>query len=121
MAGQEFRVTGLTEKMRALERLGVDTQDMQPAFERIAHVAVREAQTAVTVKSGALQADIHAVKSTGKWVVRAGDATDYAGVQNYDPERGNEFLTGTPTSTNETETARQIEAELRTIIRKYDL
>ncbi|MEJ7633254.1 hypothetical protein [Aeromicrobium sp.] len=120
MAGQELTITGLTEKMRALERLGVDTQDLQPAFERIAQGAVRDAQSAVRVKTGALYADIRVAHVKGKWVVRAGDSLDYAGVQNYDPERGNEFLTG-PANRNESEQARQIEAELKTIIRKYDL
>lgn len=120
MAGQELRIAGLVEKQRALERLGVDTQDMQPAFERIAQASVRDAQTAATVRSGALRADIRPARSKGKWVVRAGDSVEYAGVQNYDPEQGNEFLTRQPSNT-ESEQARQYEAELRTIIRKYDL
>lgn len=121
MAGTELRVTGLREKQRALERLGVDTQDMDEAFRPVAQGAVREAQSAVTVRSGALRADIREANTKpNKWVVRAGDVVDHAGIQNYDPEQGNQFLTGAD-SKHEAEQARQIEAELKTIIRKYDL
>lgn len=121
MAGTEVRITGLREKQRALERLGVDTQDMDQAFQHVAQGAVQDAKSAVKVRSGALQLDIREANTKpNTWVVRAGDATDYAGVQNYDPEQGNEYLTRTDDK-NAQEQARQIEAELRTIIRKYDL
>ncbi len=121
MAGQNVHVTGLTQKVRALERLGVDTQDMREAFGRISQGVVREARARVRVSSGALSGTIRPANTKNKSVVRAGTAAvDYAAVQNYDPDLGNEFLT-IPANADTEEKARQIEAELRTIIRKYDL
>lgn len=121
-----IRVEGLRETVRALERFGVDVEDLKEAFGSIARDVAADAAALVPVDSGALQASIRPAKTKNKAIVRAGTGTrvPYAGAINYGwPARGipaTEFLTG-PANADPAGKAKQIDANLEALIRKYGL
>lgn len=125
MATTGIKVQGLRETVRSLERMGVDVQDLKAAFSAISREVASEATGIVRVASGAARNSIRIANTKNKAVVRAGSArVPYAGVLNYGwPARGiegDEFLTG-PANRDTARKAAQISANLRLLIRKYDL
>lgn len=120
-----IQVTGLREVVRDLQKLGVSVEDLKAAFGAISDQVVQEAGRIVPSRSGRLAASIRPAKTKNKAVVRAGSSgVPYAGAINYGwPSRGiapTEFLTK-PANSNEAEFARQIDQNLRDLIRRYDL
>lgn len=123
MADTGVRVEGLREVVRNLERLGVEAEDLKAAFSAIAGQVVTEASGMVPVLTGALKNTIRPARTKNKAVVRAGTArVPYAGVINYGRAGagGTGFLT-TPANRDPEGKARQIEAALDDLIRRYDL
>lgn len=125
MARQEgIRISGLREKIRDLEALGVAADDLKDAFGEIAREVADEAGHIVPHRTGTLEATIRPARTKNKAVVRAGNTTKvpYAGVINYgrDGFSGTQFLTG-PANADLEEKARKIQANLDALIHKYDL
>lgn len=124
--GQAYRITGLRETVRRLERLGVEAEDLKRAFGRISTTVVTDARRRVPERSGALSASIRPGNSKNKSVVRAGYAArvPYAGAINYGwPARGirpTHFLTDAANE-RQHEHIKTIEAELARLIRSLDL
>ena len=119
------QITGLREIVRDLQKLGVSVEDLKAAFGAISDQVVTEATRIVPTESGRLSGSIRPAKTKNKAVVRAGSAgVPYAGVINYGwPSRGiapTEFLTD-PANNNTDEYARQIDENLRDLIRRYGL
>lgn len=120
-----IHIEGLRETIRALERFGVDVEDLRDAFGKISAEIVTEARGEVPVAGGTLQGTIRPARTKNKAVVRAGSGgVPYAGVINYGwPDRGipaTDFLTG-PANRDTDDKARQIEANLQALIRRYRL
>jgi hypothetical protein len=83
-SGGGVRVEGLNEKVRALERAGVEVTDLKGVFGEIAADAARLASSFAPRRSGKLAASIKGNKAKSKAVVKAGGArTPYAGPINY--------------------------------------
>lgn len=124
MARQEgIRITGLNEKVRDLERLGVAASDLKEAFGEISRDVADESGRIVKVLSGDLRATIKPARTKNKAVIRAGSTkVPYAGVINYgrDGLAGTQFLTG-PANANPDQKAQKIQDNLDALIRKYDL
>jgi hypothetical protein len=77
-------VEGLREKIRALEALGVDVDDLKDAFAAIAAEGATLASRLAPRTSGRLAGSIRGNRAKGKAVVTAGRATvPYAGAVNY--------------------------------------
>lgn len=120
MPATAVRITGLSQVVRDLQRLGVSTDDLAQAFGEISDGVVREAVGLVEIDTGALQATIRPARTKNKAVVRAGSAAvPYAGVVNY-VRPGSEFLTR-PANENTDEKVRKIEDNLADLIRRYGL
>lgn len=84
--GGEVKVTvkGIGRLNRALNKAGVDAQNMRDLMHSIGMIAVRDAQARAPVASGALRNSIRAGRGKTKAVVRAGGArVPYAGVIHY--------------------------------------
>lgn len=118
-------VTGLRETVRALERFGVDVEDLRQAFGEISNEIVEEGRANIDDDSGALGATVRAARTKNKAVVRAGTGgVPYAGVINYGwPAHGIEaqgYLTG-PANADTAGKARRIEANLQALIVRYRL
>lgn len=78
------RVTGLNSTVRALEKLGLDVDDLKAAFGPIAAEAADIAAGYAPRRTGALAASIRGNRSKNKAVVAAGRArVPYAGPINY--------------------------------------
>ncbi|WP_311209379.1 MULTISPECIES: hypothetical protein [unclassified Aeromicrobium] len=124
MATAGARVVGLRETIRALERYGVEAQDLKDVMERIGTNVVRVAHGRVRVKSGALDNSIRASKTKNKAVVRAGGArVRYAGVQNYGwPAHGiaGDLFLNKAADDTLAETIALMEEGLRDLARKYN-
>jgi len=88
MAG--VRVTGLNETVRALQRLGVEVDDIKDVMADIAAEGARLAGQYAPRRSGRLAATVRGNRAKGKAVVTAGKAkVPYAGAINYGwPGRG---------------------------------
>ena len=80
-----FKVTGLREVVRDLQRIGLDVDDLKGAFSRIAAEGARVASGFVRSRSGALAGSVRGNRAKSKAVVAAGSAraVPYSGVQNY--------------------------------------
>jgi hypothetical protein len=77
-------VEGLREKVRALEALGVEVDDLKDAFAGIAAEGAALASRLAPRRSGRLAGSIRGNRAKGKAVVTAGRATvPYAGPINY--------------------------------------
>lgn len=118
-------VTGLRETIRALERFGVEVEDLKDAFGDIAGDIVEEARGRIKVATGAALATIRPARTKNKAIVRAGTASVvHPAILNYGwPAHniaGDEFLTG-PANEDPEGKARQIERNLEALIRRYDL
>lgn len=88
MAG--VRVTGLNETVRALQRLGVEVDDIKDVMADIAAEGARLAGQYAPRRSGRLAASVRGNRAKGKAVVTAGKAkVPWAGPVNYGwPARG---------------------------------
>jgi len=76
------RIDGLSKATKALEKAGVDAQDLKTLMHEIGMVVVRAAN--VPTRTGRLAASLKAGKGKTKAVVRAGGArVPYAGVVHY--------------------------------------
>mgnify|MGYP001627401251 CR=1 FL=1 len=125
MATSGARVVGLRETIRALERYGVESQDLKDVMTAIGSNVAREAHVNVRKKSGALDRTIRPSKTKNKSVVRAGGfGVRYAGVQNYGwPARGitgDHFLTDAANDQAE-ESIRLMAEGLQDLARKHNL
>lgn len=77
-------ITGVRQIVRALEEVGLETEDLKAAFSEIAAEGARAVQTFTPRKSGRLAGDVRGNRAKSKAVVTAGRASiPYAGVQNY--------------------------------------
>lgn len=78
------QIEGLNQKIKALQELGVELDDIKDVFAKIAEEGAELASSFVPVKSGALQDTIRGNRAKNKAVVTAGRArTLYAGAINY--------------------------------------
>lgn len=125
--GTAYKITGLRETVRQLERLGVESQDLKQAFGRVSATVVRKAKAKAPVgPTGRLGASVRPSKSKNKAVVRAGFAAraPHAGPINYGwPSRNirpTHFLTDAANEDTAQHVA-TIEAELSRLIRSLDL
>ncbi len=79
-----FRVEGLSQVVRDLQKIGVEVEDLKDAFAKIADEAAQTASSFAPRKSGRLAADIRGNRAKSKAVVTAGRASvPYAGAINY--------------------------------------
>lgn len=79
-----YRVTGLREVVRALEKVGVDIQDLKDVFAEIADRGARAVEAHVPRKTGRLAGDVRGNRAKSKAVVAAGrSSVPYAGPINY--------------------------------------
>lgn len=79
-----FRVEGLSQVVRDLQKIGVEVEDLKDAFAKIADEAARTASSFAPRKSGRLAADIRGNRAKSKAVVTAGrSSVPYAGPINY--------------------------------------
>lgn len=121
MAASEYRITGLRETVRNLERLGVSVQDLKEAFLDISRDVVSEAKGRIRVLTGAHRDSIREAQTKNKAVVRAGNNSNApaAGVLNY-KNPGDGFLT-VPANTDTEGKVARIEGNLEDLIRRYNL
>lgn len=78
------RIVGLREKVRALQELGLEVQDLKEAFSAIAKKGAETAKSFVPVRTGRLSASIRGNRAKSKAVVMAGRAAvPYAGPINF--------------------------------------
>lgn len=120
------KIEGLRETVRDLERLGVAVEDLREAFSSISREVVAEAAGVVPVEEGELRATIRAANTKNRAVIKAGFSArgPYAGVINYGWPAHNIEATGFLTDAANRDPgarARQIDANLRALIRKYQL
>lgn len=86
MAG--VRVTGLNETVRALQRLGVEVDDIKDVMADIAAEGAKLAAQKAPRRSGRLATTVRGNRAKGKAVVTAGKAkVPYAGAINYGWQR----------------------------------
>jgi hypothetical protein len=79
-----FKVEGLSSVVRALQRMGLDVDDLKDAFSQIASEGARVASGFAPVRTGRLAADVRGNRAKSKAVVIAGRASvPYAGPINY--------------------------------------
>ena len=79
-----YRVTGLREVVRGLERAGVEVQDLKDAFAKIAERGAQAIKAHTPRRSGRLASDVRGNRAKSKAVVTAGRAgIAYAGAINY--------------------------------------
>lgn len=79
-----FRVEGLSEVVRDLQKIGVEVDDLKDAFAKIADEAAQTASSFAPRASGRLAADIRGNRAKSKAVVTAGrSSVPYAGPINY--------------------------------------
>jgi len=77
-------VEGLNEKVKALQELGVELDDIKDVFADIAKEGAEVASSFAPVKSGDLQNTIRGNRAKNKAVITAGRArVPYAGAINY--------------------------------------
>lgn len=78
------RVEGLTKTLKALERFGVEVDDLKDVMAGIAEKGARLAEKYAPKRSGALARTVRGNRARGKAVVAAGKArVPYAGAINY--------------------------------------
>lgn len=78
------QIEGLNQKIKALQELGVELDDIKDVFAEIAKEGAELASSFAPVKSGALQDTIRGNRAKNKAVVTAGRArVPYAGAINY--------------------------------------
>lgn len=85
-----FKVEGLNAVVRALQELGLETEDLKGAFSTLAAEGARVASGFAPRRSGRLAGDVRGNRAKSKAVVTAGRASvPYAGPINYGwPARG---------------------------------
>lgn len=84
MAGEGVYVTGLREITRAMEKAGVDVEELKDVMGDIASEATNVMQPLIPSRSGSLRASARGNRAKGKAVVTIGKArTPYAGAINY--------------------------------------
>lgn len=90
MRSEGFKVQGLSQVVRDLQRLGLEVEDLKEAFSSIADQGSRTAAMYAPRRTGALRASIRGNRAKSKAVVTAGRASvPYAGPINYGwPRRG---------------------------------
>lgn len=75
-----FKVTGLSEVVRDLTRLGLEVDDLKGAFSKVASEGARVMGGFVPVRSGRLRGSVRGNKAKSKAVVMVGRASvPYAG------------------------------------------
>lgn len=78
------QIEGLNQKIKALQELGVELDDIKDVFAEIAKDGAEVASSFVPVKSGDLQDTIRGNRAKNKAVITAGRArVPYAGAINY--------------------------------------
>lgn len=79
------QVEGLNQKVRALQDMGVELDDLKDVFARISEEGAETASSFAPVKTGNLQNTIRGNRAKNKAVVTAGTArgAPYAGAINY--------------------------------------
>lgn len=89
-AGGSVKVEGLNKTLTALQRAGVEVQDLKDAMSAIAAEGARLASGFAPVRTGRLRHTIRGNKAKAKAIVTAGLArVPYAGAINYGwPNRG---------------------------------
>lgn len=90
MAKSGVYITGLREITKAMEKAGVDVEELKDVMGGIATEATQVMQPFIPSRSGALRASARGNRAKGKAVVTIGKArTPYAGAINYGwPRRG---------------------------------
>jgi hypothetical protein len=91
VAGGGVQVEGLSRKVRDLQRLGLEVDDLKDAFSSIASEGAERVESYTPVgETGNLASTVRGNRAKSKAVVRAGNAaTPYAGPINYGwPSRG---------------------------------
>lgn len=73
--GPAYRVTGLRDAVRDLERWGVDVSDLKDAFTKISMTVVRDARANINNRTGRLGNSVRPSRTKNKAVVRAGYKT----------------------------------------------
>lgn len=121
MAGA--RVKGLNEAIRNLQKLGIQVADLKEAFQNISRKAVSDAQALVPVRTGKLKASIRPSKAKNKAVIRAGTrAVNYASFVEFGSVHNEaESMVRDAVSNNEQYAVTQLEQELSSLIRRYNL
>lgn len=113
------KVTGLRETIRALNKLGVEDQDLKIAFKKIGNMVVSDAKALAPSRSGKLAGSIKASNTKNKSIVRAGGARiPYAGVIHYggyNNIQAHPFLT-TAVTNNADKAVQMMEDELKALI-----
>ncbi len=124
MAGIGVRSPGLSKFIRNLERLGVSVADLKEAFATVSAKVVTDAQSNVPVRTGALKASIKASKTKNKALIRAGTPakTNYASFIEFGTAKiSARHMIEKAITDNESYAAQAIEANLSSLIRKYNL
>lgn len=118
-------VEGLRETVRALEKAGVEVEDLKDVMAPIAKKAADVMETFVPVRSGALRASVRPNRAKGKAVVTVGRArVKYAGPINYGwPKRGIKpaDFTGKTDRVMDDTAARMLEAGLDDLLERNGL
>lgn len=120
------RIEGLNKKVRDLQALGLEVDDLKDAFSTIADEAAEVVTSYVPVgETGALADTVRGNRAKSKAVVRAGKAAvPYAGPINYGwPARGIEAAEYMQKGDQEMQpvAVRRLEEEIEHQIRKRDL
>ena len=90
MASGGVRIEGLRETVRALEKVGVEVDDLKDAFAPISQEGARVAAGFVQSRSGRLAGTLRGNRAKSKAVITAGrSSVPYAGAQNYGWQRRN--------------------------------
>jgi hypothetical protein len=78
------QIEGLNKKIRALQELGVELDDLKDVFAKVAAEGADVASSFAPVQSGALRSSIRGNRAKNKAVITAGRArVPYAGAINY--------------------------------------
>lgn len=84
VAGGSVKVEGLNQTLTALQRFGVEAQDLKDVMSEIAAEGARLASSFAPVRTGRLRSTIRGNKAKAKAIVIAGRArVPYAGAINY--------------------------------------
>lgn len=119
-----MRVEGLNKQIRALQKLGVEVDDLKGAIAPITEKVVNDAKALTPVRTGRLQASIRGSKAKNKAVIRGGTGSrvpyasfvEFGSVHNEAVEMVKRAITR-----NEQYAANRLDQELKALIQRLNL
>lgn len=118
------QIEGLQQAIRALQRYGVDAEELKDSMQRVGARAERTARSNAPVRTGVLQASIRQSRAKASVAIKSGNngKLRYASFNEWGTSkmRGTQYVTRAIQS-NAGYAVSQIEQELSRLARKHDL